>query len=86
MKPRPVLSDVLGAAKPRAHSAPSNPGRKPGRRASGAVQVNVLLPADLRLEAKAEAMRAGRDFSDVVEELLRTWLDRRGKTSGCRAS
>ncbi len=74
MKHRPALADVLGAAKATARPTPRARGRKPGRRASGAVQVNVLLPADLRLEAKTEAMRLGRDLSAVVEELLRAWL------------
>ncbi len=74
MKRRPALAEVMLPSSPAARGAPPRPGRKPGRRASGAVQVNVLLPADLRLEVKAEAMRAGRDLSDVVEELLRGWM------------
>ncbi len=83
-KRRPPLSDVLAKSKASPTRAPAK-ARKPGRRASGAMQVNVLLPAGLRLDVKAAAMRDGRDLSDVVEELLRAWLDKRGKSAGRRA-
>lgn len=48
--------------------------RRAGRRASGHVQLNVLLPEDLRRAAKIKAMRQDREISEVVEEFLTKWV------------
>ena len=45
--------------------------------------INITLPEDLLKEAKIQAVREDRNFSDIVEALLRDYLDkqkRKGKS------
>ncbi len=56
-------------------SSPRRP-RKPSKRASGWKQICLLLPDDLREAALIRAMREHRDLSDIVADMLRTWVAR----------
>ena len=45
--------------------------------------INITLPEDLLKEAKIQAVREDRTFSEIVEDLLREYLDktkRKGKS------
>lgn len=53
--------------------APSAAPRKVGKR-MGWVQINVYVPEELRAKAKVKALQKGRDLSDVVADLLTTWV------------
>jgi predicted HicB family RNase H-like nuclease len=68
MSQRPSLNTLIGQREP-----PSQP-FPPQARSRGRIQLNVLIPKTLRMEAKIKAMRQGRDLSDVVEELLTNWV------------
>jgi hypothetical protein len=48
--------------------------RKQGKRSLGWVQLNVQIPEELRTQVKIKALQEGTDMSDVVTELLRTWI------------
>jgi hypothetical protein len=51
---------------------------KTGRRSDERyVQANFLLPRDLVREFKARAVLEGRDMSEIVEGLLRTYVSSR---------
>ena len=39
-------------------------------------QLNVRLPTTLKRQASAKAVLEGQDIGEVVEELLREYLDR----------
>lgn len=75
--PPDVSVDPVQAGSPPA-AVSENPApkraRKIGRRRAGHEQLNVLLPANVRREARVKAMREGRDISDVVTQLLQSWL------------
>jgi len=60
--------------------APRRPGRPPGKRSDpGFAQVSAYIPADLHHEVKLTLLqeRKGREFSELVAELLAEWLARR---------
>ena len=44
------------------------------RRAAGHVQLNVLLPSELRKQAKMKALQQDKDLSEVIETLLEKWV------------
>ena len=55
-------------------------GRPPGKRSDpGFVQVTAYVPADLHHEIKLALLkeRQGREFSELVGDLLKGWLDSR---------
>ena len=58
--------------------APSTPtrgrDRNPGAKRNKWVQLNVFVPEAVRQELKIRALREGRDMSDIVAELLETYL------------
>jgi len=66
-----ALSAVLGKGSAPAHK------HLTGKRANGCSQLCVLIPDELRRNAKAKAVQAGLDISDVVGELLTGWLANR---------
>lgn len=47
-----------------------------GRMKQARSQLNVRLPTDLKRQATAKAVLEGRDIGEVVEDLLRTYLDK----------
>jgi len=53
-------------------SIPKGQGRMKQERS----QLNVRLPTTLKRQASAKAVLEGRDIGEVVEELLREYLDR----------
>jgi hypothetical protein len=53
-------------------SVPKGQGRMKQERS----QLNVRLPTTLKRQASAKAVLEGRDIGEVVEELLREYLDR----------
>lgn len=56
------------------------PGRPPGKRSDpGYVQVTAYIPSDLHHNVKLELLqeRKGREFSELVGELLTAWLESR---------
>lgn len=56
------------------------PGRPPGKRSDpGYVQVSAYIPDDLHHNVKLALLqeRQGREFSELVGELLTAWLDSR---------
>jgi len=53
---------------------PARKAEKVSRRAAGHVQLNVLLPANLRKQAKVKALQEDRDLSEVIETLLKKWV------------
>jgi hypothetical protein len=52
-------------------SVPKGQGRMKQERS----QLNVRIPTTLKRQASAKAVLEGRDIGEVVEELLRTYLD-----------
>jgi hypothetical protein len=52
-------------------SVPKGHGRMKQERS----QLNVRIPTTLKRQASAKAVLEGRDIGEVVEELLRTYLD-----------
>jgi hypothetical protein len=53
-------------------------GRAPGKRSSEAhVVTSVILERELKLEAQDKARRAGVDLSDVLNRLLKQWIENR---------
>ena len=51
------------------------PKRLPGRRSDPAyLQANAYLPRDLHQAVKIELVKEGREYSELVEELLGNWL------------
>jgi uncharacterized protein YbaP (TraB family) len=40
-------------------------------------QINAYVPAEIKQEFKLECLKAGKTMSDVIEELVRSWLDQR---------
>jgi hypothetical protein len=73
-KPRPSLGAVLGAATSPVPAPAKAAQRAPGKRRSGCVQLNVLIPEGLKRDAQIKALRTGRDLSDVVAGLLSGWI------------
>jgi len=53
-------------------SVPKGQGRMKQERS----QLNVRIPTTLKRQASAKAVLEGRDIGDVVEELLREYLER----------
>ena len=41
--------------------------------------INITLPEELLKEAKIQAVREDRTFSEIVEQVLREYLDRQVK-------
>ena len=68
MSQRPSLNTLIAQREPPSQTFP------PQARSRGRIQLNVLIPKALRVEAKIKAMRLGRDLSDVIEELLMDWV------------
>jgi hypothetical protein len=62
---RPSREEVLA-------SVPKGTGRMKQARS----QLNVRLPTSLKRQASAKAVLEGRDIGEVVEELLREYLER----------
>lgn len=48
--------------------------RDPGAKRNKWVQLNVFVPEGVRQELKIRALREGRDMSDIVAELLESYL------------
>lgn len=48
--------------------------RSPAAKRNKWVQLNVFVPEAVRQELKIRALREGRDMSDIVAELLETYL------------
>jgi len=48
--------------------------RDPAAKRNKWVQLNVFVPERIRQELKIRALREGRDMSDIVVELLGTYL------------
>ncbi len=42
-------------------------------------QINAYVPAEVKQEFKLECLKAGKTMSDVIEELVREWIDERTK-------
>ncbi len=60
--------------------APRKPGRPPGKRSDpGFVQVTAYVPGDLHHAVKLALLqeRQGREFSELVADLLSEWLSHR---------
>jgi hypothetical protein len=58
-------------------SPEKKPGRPPGKRSNpDYVQVTAYIPSDLHHNIKLALLqdRKGQEFSELVEELLETWL------------
>lgn len=63
--------------RPQAPEPPRRVGRPSGKRSDGEhVQVTAYIRRDTHLDVKTSLLREqkGRDFSDLVEELLAKWL------------
>jgi hypothetical protein len=41
------------------------------------VQLNAYIPAQMKQEFKLESLKAGKTMSDVIEELVGGWLQKR---------
>lgn len=53
--------------------------RAVGKRSKdGYTQVSAYIPKGTHLRAKMALLEDGRDFSELVSDLLAEWLDRRG--------
>lgn len=52
--------------------------REKGRAARGYVQINLRVPEELRRRFKAAAVLDGREMGEIVEEMIREYLERRG--------
>ena len=52
------------------------PKKATSRRSAGHVQLNILLPGNLRKRAKIKALKEEIDMSEVIETLLEDWLNR----------
>lgn len=66
--------------RPQAPVPPRRVGRPSGKRSDGEhVQVTAYIRRDTHLDVKTSLLREqkGRDFSDLVEELLAKWLKSR---------
>lgn len=50
------------------------PAKRIGRRRQGYAQLNVLVPTEMRKEAKVRALMEERDISEIVAKLLDGWL------------
>ncbi len=80
--PPSIASALTGPPPPSpAPPVPASPGRKPGRPPGkrsdpGYVQVTAYIPSDLHHNIKLALLqdRKGQEFSELVEELLETWL------------
>lgn len=77
----PAIASAPGPAEgppPSPAPAPARrPGRPPGKRSDpGFVQVTAYVPADLHHNVKLALLkeRQGREFSELVAELLSAWL------------
>lgn len=83
--PAPVQAvDAASRSKPKpraqASESPRPVGRPRGKRSDdGHVQVTAYIRRDTHLDVKAALLRdsKGRDFSDLVEELMTKWLKSR---------
>jgi hypothetical protein len=42
-------------------------------------QINAYVPVEVKQEFKLECLKAGKTMSDVIEELVREWIDERTK-------
>jgi hypothetical protein len=69
----PVASTVAPAVPVRAPRKPAK-AKGPSRRASGYVQLNVLLSGELRKRAKMKALEEDKELSEVIETLLEKWV------------
>lgn len=86
-EPPTPLTPVDVAPPPRPSPAPPiespptrKPGRPPGKRSDpGFVQVTAYIPDDLHHNVKLALLqeRKGREFSELVGELLTSWLQSR---------
>ena len=74
---RPSLGQVmeLPAVIPTFADAQPTSARRIGKRSQGWVQLNVLVPKELRQQAKVKALMEERELSEVVAELLRQWVE-----------
>ncbi len=53
-------------------------GRPPGKRSSGEyTQVTAYIRTETHRKAKRALLDDGRDFSDIVEQLVNEWLEAR---------
>lgn len=41
------------------------------------VQINAYIPTQMKQEFKLESLKAGRTMSEVIEELVGTWIKKR---------
>jgi hypothetical protein len=74
-KNRPSLGAVLGSKTPAPEMSRPIHARAPGRRKAGCEQLNVLVPVDIKIQAKIRAIKDGRDLSEIVTDLLSRWLE-----------
>jgi hypothetical protein len=42
-------------------------------------QINAYVPSEIKQEFKLECLKAGKTMSDVIEELVSGWLEKRPK-------
>jgi hypothetical protein len=73
----PTVLPLLSPAPPVPASPERKPGRPPGKRSNpGYVQVTAYIQSDLHHNIKLALLqdRKGQEFSELVEELLETWL------------
>jgi hypothetical protein len=81
-EPGPVAPTTTNTppALPATGTSTRKPGRPPGKRSDpGFVQVTAYIPADLHHNIKLALLqeRRGREFSELVGELLTGWLGSR---------
>ena len=55
-----------------------------GRSSRGYVQINLRVPEELRREFKAAAVMDGREMGEIVEQMIREYLEKRSKRLATR--
>ena len=55
-----------------------------GRASRGYVQINLRVPEELRREFKAAAVMDGREMGEIVEQMIREYLEKRSKRLATR--
>lgn len=74
--PAPEPPTVGSSVSPRPRSGDWSVPKGQGRMKQERSQLNVRVPTSLKRQASAKAILEGRDIGEVVEELLREYLER----------